>query len=79
MGVKEHVVLEVVCDVCKREVAQGNRKIGNLAVKTEGARGRSSEYQVAFHASCLSKLVDSAGRGGGGKTTRKRKSSRKKK
>jgi hypothetical protein len=79
MGVKEHVVLEVVCDFCKRDVAQGNRKIGNLAVKTEGARGRSSEYQVAFHASCLSKLVDSAGRGGARKSSRKKKTTRRKK
>jgi len=79
MGVKERVVLEVVCDVCKRDVPQGSRKIGTLAVRSEGARGRASEYQVAFHVSCLNKLVDSTATGTGRKrkTTRKRKGARK--
>lgn len=80
MGVKEQVVLEVVCDVCKKDVPKGSRrKIGTLSVKTEGARGRASEYQVAFHVSCLDKLVDTASSGTGRKrkTTRRAKATRK--
>lgn len=64
MGVRERVVRQTItetfCDYCKREVPETDAKIGTLAIRAKGQRGRPSEVQVAFHTDCLAKITDTA-------------------
>ena len=61
MGVRKRLVqqtiTEYVCDLCKKEVSEGDAQVGSLTVKTAGARGRPRQVEVAFHGGCLRKIT----------------------
>ncbi|MBI4729427.1 MAG: hypothetical protein HY775_07995 [Acidobacteria bacterium] len=65
MGVRERVVREFVCDFCKKQIPVGQpAKVGRLDARTQGARGRGEQRELAFHTECYGTLVSSAARPG---------------
>ena len=60
MGVRERVVTEFVCDICKKAIGDGAGKIGALEAKTAGARGRGERWMLVFHDTCYRELVSLA-------------------
>ncbi len=60
MGYRERVIVEAVCDVCKKDIGDRSIRVGTLETRAPGARGRSERWEVAFHAVCYKKLVSTA-------------------
>lgn len=73
MGVRERVVREFVCDFCKKQIPVGQpAKVGRLDARTQGARGRGEQRELAFHPECYGNLISSAARPGELRTRRGR-------
>lgn len=66
MGVQERIVTELVCDCCKRKITGSSAKVGSLSARTQGARGRGEQWEMAFHPECYSKMIATATKPGGG-------------
>lgn len=60
MGTRERVIIELVCDLCKKTIKRGPPLVGQLSLKPNGRRGRAKSHEVAFHPGCADKLVETA-------------------